>query len=137
MYSGPGHHCQLVRDMSLTTDLLDKYKQTCSIASDNACAVALGVSRQAVSKWRNGENHPDADIVEKMCEATGEPIARWLPLMEAERARSPSVRKAWLRLAQIAAAITLTVGVFGPSSVAHADVGNFAKSADSVYYVKT
>lgn len=111
MYSGPGHHCQPVRDMNSAIILLDKYKKACSIASDNACAASLSVSRQAVSKWRNGENHPDADVVEKMCEATGESLARWLPLIESERARSPGARRAWLRLAQVAAAVALTVGL--------------------------
>src|SRR6185312_7105599 len=87
--------------------LLDKYKKARAITSDNACATSLGVSRQAVSKWRNGENHPDADVVEKMCDATGENIARWMPLIEAERARSPGARRAWLRLAQIAASVAV------------------------------
>jgi transcriptional regulator with XRE-family HTH domain len=109
--------------MNAAINLLDKYKKACSIASDNACAGSLGVSRQAVSKWRNGENHPDADVVEKMCEATGEPLARWLPLIEAERARSPGARRAWLRLAQVAATIALTVGLqqvhAAPISSAH------------------
>ncbi len=111
MYSSPGHHCQQVRDMNAAIKLLDKYKEVCSIASDNACAGSLGVSRQAVSKWRTGENHPDADVIEKMCNATGEPLRHWLPLIEAERARSPAVRKVWLRLAQAAAMIALTVGI--------------------------
>ncbi len=97
--------------MNAAIKLLDKYKEVCSIASDNACAGSLGVSRQAVSKWRTGENHPDADVIEKMCNATGEPLRHWLPLIEAERARSPAVRKVWLRLAQAAAMIALTVGI--------------------------
>jgi transcriptional regulator with XRE-family HTH domain len=89
--------------MNAAINLLEKYKKACSLTSDNACSASLGVSRQAVSKWRNGENHPDADIIEKMCTATGEPLRHWLPLVEAERARSPAVRKVWLRLAQAAA----------------------------------
>lgn len=93
--------------MNAGIDLLDKYKKACLITSDNACATSLGVSRQAVSKWRNAENHPDADIVEKMCSATGEPLRKWLPLIEAERARSPAVRKVWLRLAQAAASLAV------------------------------
>jgi len=112
--------------------LLDKYKQACAIASDNACAVKLGVTRAAVSRWRNEQNHPEADIVEAMCEATGEPVARWLPLIEAERARTPSARKAWLRLAQVAATITLVAGVFGPSS-AHADAPVSSRNQPTLY----
>ncbi|WP_063670909.1 DUF3693 domain-containing protein [Dyella thiooxydans] len=105
--------------MSHTIDLLDKYKKACAITSDNACAASLGVSRQAVSKWRHGENHPDADSVEAMCVATGEPVARWLHLIEAERARTPAARKVWLRLAQAAAIVTLAVGLSPRPAAAH------------------
>lgn len=118
--------------MSASITLLDKYKKACSLASDNACAKHLGVGRSAVSKWRNGEGHPDADLVQVMCEATGEPITRWMPLIEAERARSPAVRKAWLRLAQMAAAITLTVGVFAPHA-AHADAPSASRNQPTLY----
>lgn len=132
MYSALGHHCQLGWDMSATTDLLDGYKKARNITSDNACAGALNVTRQAVSKWRNGEAHPDADSVARMCEASGESVARWLPLIEAERARNPEARKVWLRLAQMAAAITLTAGIFGPSS-AHAEAGSISRNQPTLY----
>jgi hypothetical protein len=85
-----------------------------------------------VSRWRTEQNHPEADTIEAMCDAINEPLARWLPLIEAERARTPSARKAWLRLAQIAAAITLTVGVFGPSS-AHADAPVSSRNQPTLY----
>ena len=122
--------------MSASINLLDKYKKACSIASDNACASSLGVGRAAVSKWRNGTGHPEADLVERMCEATGEPLARWLPLIEAERARSPSARKAWLRLAQVAAVLTLAIGSL-PSHAAERQGTGFASHnpVHSVYYV--
>lgn len=119
--------------MSASLDLLDKYKKACNVTSDNACAVQLGLSRSTVSLWRNGKGHPEADTVERMCEATGESLARWLPLVEAERARTPSARKAWLRLAQVAATITLVVGL----SPAHAEaVSSSHNPGHSVYYVK-
>ena len=95
--------------MPATIALLDKYKEACSLASDNACAASLGLTRSAVSLWRQGKGHPDADSVERMCTATGESLAHWLPLIEADRARSPAARKVWLRLAQAAAAVALTV----------------------------
>lgn len=97
--------------MSASINLLDKYKKACSLASDNACAGSLGVGRAAVSKWRNGTGHPEADLVERMCDVAGEPLAKWLPLIEAERARTPSARKVWLRLAQVAAGFALVVGL--------------------------
>jgi transcriptional regulator with XRE-family HTH domain len=96
---------QRAGNMESTIKLLDKYKKACSITSDLACAESLGVGRAAVSKWRNGGGHPEADSVEKMCNAINEPLRMWLPLIEAERAHSPAVRKVWLRLAQAAASI--------------------------------
>ena len=100
--------------MNSTIQLLDKYKAACAIPSDNACAISLGVTRAAVSKWRNGQAHPDADSVEKMCAKTGQPLRQWLPLIEAERARTPEARKVWLRLAQAAAAVALMVSFGRP-----------------------
>lgn len=123
--------------MSASITLLDKYKKACSLASDNACAVSLGVTRSAVSLWRNGKGHPEADSVERMCEATGESLARWLPLIEAERARSPGARKAWLRLAQVAAVLTLTVGALPSHATAQQSAGYASDNpVHSVYYVK-
>lgn len=119
--------------MSNTIKLLDKYEQTCSIATDMAAAKSLGLGRSAISAWRHGHRHAEADAIEKMCDAIGEPLARWLPLIEAERARSPGARRAWLRLAQVAAGVALTVGLTpahsAPVSTGHNPVG-------TVYYVK-
>ncbi|RUL66809.1 XRE family transcriptional regulator [Dyella dinghuensis] len=115
--------------MSATTNLLDKYKKVCSLASDNATAEKLGIGRAAVSKWRNGGGHPDADSVERMCIATGEKLAHWLPLIEAERARSPEIRKVWLRLAQAAAIVALAVNL----SPAHAGTVSSAHNSTTLY----
>ncbi|WP_425481130.1 helix-turn-helix domain-containing protein [Dyella choica] len=90
------------------------------ITSDNACANALGVGRAAVSRWRNGDGHPDPGLVEDMCKATGESVAHWLPLIEAERATSPKARQVWLRLAQAAAVIALMASLH--RSGAHAQL---------------
>ncbi|WP_458789039.1 DUF3693 domain-containing protein [Dyella jiangningensis] len=118
--------------MNATIRLLDKYAHACGIKQDKDLAARLRVTKQAVSGWRNERAHPDADSVARMCEATGESVAHWLPLIEAERARNPEARKVWLRLAQMAAAITLTVGVFGPSS-AHADAPVSSRNQPTLY----
>ena len=85
--------------MNRTIELLDAYKQAQGITSDNQAAIALGVTRSAVSGWRNGHNHPEPDTVDTMCKAAGREPARWVPLIEAERARSPAAKATWLRLA--------------------------------------
>lgn len=103
--------------------LLDKYAKMCGHASDSATARALKVQPSAVNNWRHERASPDAESVERMCEATGEPLARWLPLIEAERARSPGARRAWLRLAQVAAVVSLTVS-FQPVHAAPVSLGH-------------
>ena len=115
MYTALGHTCQQGWDMKNSIVLFDKYKQRLNIESDNAAALKLGVSRQCTSKWRNGEAHPDAESVAAMCDATGENLAHWLPLIEADRARNPEARKVWLRLAQTAA-IALVAWSITPST---------------------
>lgn len=115
--------------MNATNKLLDKYALACSTAMDKDLAAKLRVTKQAVSNWRKGNAHPDAESVARMCEATGEQIAHWLPLIEAERARTPEARKVWLRLAQMAAAVALTVGLFPAHAEAATPLGNVAQSA--------
>lgn len=122
--------------MTASNNLLDKYAKACSIAQDKDLAAKLRVTKSAVSNWRNGRAHPDAESVARMCEATGESVAHWLPLIEADRARNPEARKVWLRLAQMAAAVALTVGITAPLSTARAESTNFAQSVHPVYYVK-
>lgn len=94
--------------MTSTLKLLDKYKASLNLKSDNAAAEALGVQRSAVSKWRVEEGHAGPAAVMKMCDATGEQLQKWLPQIESERAKGAD-KKAWLRIAQAAAMITLVL----------------------------
>jgi transcriptional regulator with XRE-family HTH domain len=85
--------------VNATNKLLDKYAQTCYATKDKQIAERLRVTKQAVSGWRNGHAHPDAESVEKMAVAIGEPVGPWLAIIEAERARNPEAKRVWLRLA--------------------------------------
>ena len=95
---------------------------------DKDIASRLRVTKAAVSGWRHEKSHPDADSVSRMCEATGDSVAHWLPLIEAERARNPAAKQVWLRLAQAAAVVTLALGldVYSPKSHAETQVYNNA-----------
>lgn len=93
--------------MNNSNRLLDIYMQKLSLRTLNDAASKLGVTRPAVSNWKAGTSHPNAEAIETMCKATGEPLNRWLPLIEADRCRTPGDRKAWLRLAQAAAALAM------------------------------
>lgn len=110
--------------MSATNQLLDKFRKTCSTASDNAIAVSLGLSRTAVSRWVHGKGAPDAASVEKMANAIDEPIGPWLALIEAERAdRAGELdnKRVWLRLASTLGAIfSVALMVTLPAQIARA-----------------
>ena len=93
--------------MNNSNRLLEIYMQRLSLRTLNDAASKLGVTRPAVSNWKAGTSHPNAEAIESMCKATGEPLNRWLPLIEADRCRTPGDRKAWLRLAQAAAALAV------------------------------
>jgi len=85
--------------MSAAIKLLDTYAKTCYARSDAEIGRNLGLTRATVNGWRKGASHPDAESVEKMADAIGEPVGPWLATIEAERARTPAGRKVWLRLA--------------------------------------
>lgn len=91
--------------MNYSNQLIDIYKRKLSLASNTAMGEKLGVKQQTVSMWVHGKSHPNAEAIADMCKATGERLSKWLPLIEAERARTDGDRKVWLRLAQAAAAI--------------------------------
>lgn len=91
--------------MNAANKLLDKFAEACGASKDSEIAARLRVSKQAVSGWRNAKAHPNAEAIEMMCKAAGEKPEHWLPLIESERSRTPGDRKAWLRLAQLAAGL--------------------------------
>ncbi len=121
--------------MSTTIKLLDNYKKACSITSDNACALSLEVTRSTVSGWRLGKSHPDASSVERMCSTIGEPLGKWLPLIEAERARTPADKRVWLRLAQAAAAIVIVTSFsrLDVQTVTAQGLGSFSQNQRTMY----
>lgn len=108
--------------MNAAIKLLDIYAKTCKHATDSDTARALKVQPSAVNNWRHNRAKPDPESIERMCDATGEPLARWLPLIEAERTRSPGARRAWLRLAQVAALASMILITL--PAVAHSFAGN-------------
>lgn len=98
--------------MNTTNKLLDKYLETCLARQDKEIASRLRVRQSTVSNWRAERAHPDAESIEKMANAIGEPVGPWLAQIEAERARTPAGRQVWLRLAATLGttlAITATV----------------------------
>jgi predicted transcriptional regulator len=125
--------------MPAATDLLDKWKKTRSLVSDNASAGILGVKRQTISGWRNGDTRPEADTIARMAEEIGEDAGYWMVRIEAERARSPQAAKAWGELARRLGASTLLTllticALASPADVSANSCGS--RNDDSAYYVK-
>lgn len=109
--------------MTSTIKLLDRWKASQGIASDNAAALALEVSRQAASRWRNGLAQAEPHTIARMAKDIGEDPGAWMALVEAERAKSSEDRKAWMALARqlgaaaaVAAVALLSVGVIDVSA---------------------
>lgn len=100
--------------------LLDKAKKTCSISTDADLAKSLGVSKQALSGYRQGARLPDPVTCAALAGLTGEPLARVLGIVGEARAISREEKAVWHKLAtSVAAAILLAVAI--PLPAAHAN----------------
>lgn len=80
-------------------ELIEKAKAGGGFGSDYALANALGVSRSAVSEWRQGKRHPDAVNCEKLAVFSGFPLHRVLGIVGEARAISAAEKKVWRKLA--------------------------------------
>lgn len=105
--------------MSATKKLLDKYAKVCLAQKDKDMIERLRVKHSTFANWKAGRAHPDAQSVEKMANAIGEPVGPWLASIEAERAKDPNVKKVWLRLAA-ALGTSLAVAMVTLPEAAHA-----------------
>lgn len=117
--------------MNELNKLLDKIKETRSLASDNALAGAIGVKRQTVSNWRNGHNHPDAVACATIAGLTGEPLARVLGIVGEARAISREEKAVWHKLAANAAMLVLILGASTLPGVGAQDAHTANQSASS------
>ena len=97
-------------------ELLDKAKLMSSSPTDMAMAAKLGVTRAAISDWRNGKKLPAAVTCAKLSDITGEPLNRVLGTIGEARAISKEEKKVWRRLAQVAMLIISIVPVLGLTS---------------------
>lgn len=110
--------------MNSVNDLLDKIKETRSLASDNALAGFLHTTRGSVSNWRLGKNYPDAVACARISEATGVPLAKVIGLVGEARAISREEKAVWHKLAT-AAALVLAVGLASAPVKAQATLSHF------------
>lgn len=121
--------------------LLDKVKEICSIPSDNALAVRLGVQRQAISKIRREEMHLSDERIAELCNMAKLDGPTWLTKIHAERAQTPAERAMWKtmleRLGGVAAAIVaVVVAHYHGSTEALLALAPAAITLDPVYIMR-
>ncbi|CAN7348547.1 helix-turn-helix transcriptional regulator [Pseudoxanthomonas sp. LjRoot168] len=91
------------------TELLDAAKAAQGFSTDMALAKALGISRSAVSAWRNGVKTPDTVQCAALAGYTGLPLAQVLGVVGEARAISREEKAVWRKLAASAALLALFV----------------------------
>lgn len=89
--------------------LLDAAKTAQGFETDMALAKALGVSRSAVSAWRNGQKGPDPVQSAALAGYTGIPLAKVLGIVGEARAISVKEKAVWRRLAATATLLAVVV----------------------------
>lgn len=102
--------------MSAVNNLLDKYREACSLTSDSAVAESLKITRQGVHQWRKGAAWPSEEHIITMAKRIGEPAERWLASISMDRAPEPA-KKYWLKLMQAAAVLSVALAL--PYFAAH------------------
>lgn len=94
--------------MSATYDLFTRWKAANGYDSDNAGAIALGITRGTASLWKSGRN-ANVDLIERMAKDLGESPAAWAALVMKEQSQGEAART-WARIARqlgAAAAVAL------------------------------
>ncbi|NML31815.1 helix-turn-helix domain-containing protein [Paraburkholderia antibiotica] len=84
--------------MKTTIEWLDAVKEALELPSDYAAASVLGVTRSAVSAYRNGKSTFDDETCIKVADILGVPRAAVLASMLAQRAKSEETRKVWIEV---------------------------------------
>jgi hypothetical protein len=84
--------------MKTTVQYLDAVKRRLDLPSDYAIAKALGLTRAAVSKQRNGDSSFDDLTAVRVAEILGLDPMEVIAACNAERARDDDARRVWERL---------------------------------------
>ena len=112
---------------STTVALLDAWKRKRGLASDNAAAEALGVSRQAISRYRHMKAHADVEIAAKMAEELDMEVIEVLAAIQADREPREPAAAIWRRYGR-PAFIALVAGFLVPVSMPGEALGNVQKA---------
>lgn len=125
--------------MKTTADYLDDLQEHFGVESDYALKNFTGWHLQHISRYRTLKSSFDDTTAQRVAGWLDVPLARVLIDMNAQRAKSDAIRKAWEHVAGLAAAVALVSILPQLISALPPEVINFTSSgalAQSVYYVK-
>lgn len=80
--------------------LLDKAQVIHRLPSDYKLALVMGISHSSLTSYRQGKTLPDARVISKLCELTGDDAAVLLAQIEEKRAKTDEARTLWHMVAQ-------------------------------------
>lgn len=87
--------------------LLDRCKEVCGARTDADLARRLGISKQALSSYRNGHRLPDPVQCATIAGLSGLPLAQVLGIVGEARAISREEKAVWRKLAATAALLMI------------------------------
>ena len=125
--------------MKTTLDYLNAVKAKTGAVSDYALAKELGISRQAISKYRNlGESFSDKTAI-KVAQILEIELSEVLISAQIESTKNDTVRSAYKsifeRLGGVAASVLVATTLFSNPAPVKAATGN--DFVNDVYYVKS
>lgn len=127
--------------MKTLSDYVTELRQRQNLPSDYALAAYLGLTKQAVSKWKTQGLIADASTAWRIAEGIDADPAEVIAAAElarAERAHDDARAKLWTeRLRQMGAALVLVFAGFFHAGDAVAAPDPAANAPGSVYYVKS
>lgn len=93
--------------------LLDNAKVVHKLPSDYKLALVLGIDQKSLRNYRDHKTLPDARVLVKLCELTGDDPAILLAEIEEQRAKTDEARALWHQIAQRlqAAGVTAVLSV--------------------------
>lgn len=123
--------------MKTSAEYLDAIKAKHHLSSDYAAAKLLGVTRSAVSKYRNGQSNFDESVSVRAAELLDLDPCELLLSSQAERAHDAKTRALWLMLAK-KAGYAAGVALFAAGMVSTPTPARAAPTpeAHDWYYVK-
>lgn len=115
--------------------LLDRCKEVCGARTDGELAKRLGVSKQALSSYRNGHRLPDPVQCATIAGLSGMPLAQVLGIVGEARAISSDEKAVWRRLAA-SAALVLIFALPSLTALAAHHADSHTSTGGTVHYAK-